>query len=200
MAVSEIQISNLALAMIGADSIRSFSEDNIRARMCKRFYDFTRDYLLYTFDWPFARGRKEIRRVDPISLEDDLPPGISAYALPPDFLVVRQPEAATLKGSREWWRIQGKYLWSKQGTDTIGVYYTRRVTNVVQFSEAFVQVVSLGLAVKLSIPVSQDKSITNALFQQFQVEKAEAEALEANLGSEYVHPDNDANLDSFITG
>jgi len=200
MAVSEIQICNLALAMIGAESIRSFSEDNIRARMCKSFYDYTRDYLLYTFDWPFARGRKIIRRVDPVSLDDDLPEGVYAYSMPADLLVPREPEGVKTSGSRLWWRVQGEYLWLQLDVDTTGLYYTRRISNVVLFSEAFIQVVSLGLAVKLAVPISQDKSIARTLFQQYTFERGNAMALEANMGSEYIAPDDNANLDSYITG
>jgi len=200
MAVSEIQICNLALSMIGAESIRSFSEDNIRARMCKSFYDFTRDYVLYAFDWPFARGRKIIRRVDPISLDDDLPDGVYAFSMPADLLVPREPEGVKTSGSRLWWRVQGEYLWLKLYVDTYGLYYTRRITNVVQFSEAFIQVVTLGLAARLAMPIAQDKSMARTLFQQYTFERTNAEALEANMGAEYIAPDDNANFDSFITG
>ena len=58
---SKIGICNLALAHLGADSIRSFEETNKRARMADVFFDQVRDYLLSKFDWPFFRMRKRYR-------------------------------------------------------------------------------------------------------------------------------------------
>jgi hypothetical protein len=195
MAVSEIAICNLALAMIGADSIRSFDEDNKRARMCKNFYDHTRDQVLFLADWAFARGYSTIRRIDAETMNIELPLGVTAYAKPSDCLCPR--DIGTI-GSREWWRVQGKYIWLRLSLDEVGLYYTAKVFNVVEFSLPFIDAVALGLAVRLAMPIAQDPAKADSLYKQFLMNIGQNIADDMNQGAEYKFPDDIPDLDTFV--
>lgn len=53
--LSDVDISNLALANINQKSIATLADANELARMCKRWYDPMRRNLLEECDWTFAR-------------------------------------------------------------------------------------------------------------------------------------------------
>jgi hypothetical protein len=195
MAASEISICNLALGMIGADSIRSFDEDNKRARLCKVFYEHARDQILFLADWSFSRRYVTIRRIDHEEMGIQVPEGISVYAKPADCMC---PRDVGYFGSREWWRINGEYIWLRLSLDEVGLFYSAKIVNTVQFSEPFIEALSLHLAFRLAMPVAQNREIANALFQQFQVTLNQYIADDANQGSEYKYPDDIADLDTFV--
>ncbi len=191
---SKISICNLALASLGEDSIRSFDEDNKRARMCDGFYEQAKDYLLSKFDWPFARKLKELKEV--VLPDEEIPDGEYAYQLPADCKTPRDLYPA---GSRDYWRIAGRVMFCRKSPeDDIRLYYTQAVTDVTQFSDSFATLLYLLIAVRMSPAITQDKSLTQALSQQYQVEMREAWESDANIGNDYKPYDGDANNDTFV--
>jgi hypothetical protein len=193
MANSEVSICNLALATLGADSIRDFSEDNKRARMCKNFYDATRDYLLAKFDWPFSRSFKNLNQLDLTG--EDTPDGEYGYQLPIDC---QTPRDVHPMGSSTPWRIVGQRLYTT--LTAVGLYYTKTETNPAIFSNPFVNLLALGVAVRMCAPITQDKALAKVLFEQYQVEMGEVWESEANVGNEYRMFDENPENDSFVTG
>lgn len=192
MAKSKVEICNVALALLGAASIRDFNEDNKRARMCDAFYDFTRDYLLSKFDWPFARRLVKLQQV---VITDPVPDGWYVYQLPADCATPRDIQPS---GSRDKWYIAGKQLYCQQSAD-VYLRYTRYETNSAFYSDPFCNILALGTAVKLCIPLTQDKALSRELATLFTFDLNEAMENEANIGSEYREADNDPNLDTFVT-
>ena len=193
MPYSEIDICNIALSEFGADAIRSFGEDNKRARMCKNFYDVTRDYLYAVFDWPFARKFKNLNELD-LSAED-VPDGEHGFALPSDCLVARDVHPP---GSSTAWRISGTILYTP--LSAVGLYYTRTETNSAIFSLAFINALASALAVRLCLPISQDKAAAKVLYAQFKQELRDCQEADANIGNDYRMFDEDPDNDSFVTG
>ena len=118
MPSSKIHICNIALASLGAQSIRSFDEDNKAARMCDTFFDSTRDYLLSKFDWPFARAMAKLQAID--TSAETLPPGYTAYGLPNDC---RTPRDILPPGSRQSWELIGDRIYTEVAGD-IFLQYT----------------------------------------------------------------------------
>jgi len=192
MAYTEVEVSNVALATIGENSIVSFDDDNKRARMCKRFYDFTRDYMLAHFDWAFARRFKMLQRVNLPA--DEVPPGLYAFGLPGDLSLAR-----TLwpYGSRDKWEVFGKYLYAAR-SENVGLYYTSNEVASAQITIQFANVLALGMAVRLAPPLSQDKKLSGVLYEQFKVEQNEAWQVDANQGNNYRYADEDPNNDTFV--
>lgn len=79
---TQIEIVNLALVKLGQKSIASLDENNKPARVMKTLYNNTRDTLLRSHDWNFARKRAQLAASTTIPLF-----GFNnAFPLPSDFL------------------------------------------------------------------------------------------------------------------
>jgi len=190
MSYSQVSISNLALATIGEASIRDFNENNIRARMCQNFFGPTRDYLLAKFDWPFARAYKKLS--EKVLPEDQQLDGRFAYGIPDDCRTVRGLES---RSGRESWEVIGDYIITPQ--PIVGIFYTKQEIQVNRYSDPFVNLLALGMAVRLAPALTKDRNLTNSLFNQYKAEQNEAWESEANVGNTYRSRDNDPNLDTF---
>ncbi len=193
MAVSKIEICNLALASLGADSIRAFDEDNKRARMCDTFYNFTVAYLLSKFDWPFAR---KFVKINQVITDDIVPDGLYVYQLPSDC---KTPRDLYPKGSKDSWEIMGNKLYCAIHPDQgVYLYYTGSSTDVAMFTDTFADLVATGVAVRLAVPITSDVKIADMLYQKFRISRQEAWESDANIGEEYKNPDDTAEYDTFV--
>jgi len=194
MATSKVDICNVSLAMLGADSIRTLTENNKRARMASAFFDFTRDYILAKVDWSFARKYVQLQPLD----QDDytVPDNLYVYSLPSDCHVVRDMHPP---GSKDKWHVMGRlfYCESDTGTD-VYIYYTAKITDITIYSSAFNNLLALGLAVKMGPALTQDKQLVGTLQEQFMVEQVNAWETDANIGNQYRAFDEDPNNDTFV--
>jgi hypothetical protein len=190
MAYSKIKICNMALAALGADSIRSFSESNKRSKQCEVFYELVREYLLFKFDWGFARGFKKLQRLEDV----DTPVGTYAYALPADCKIVRDLYP---RGSKQWWDILNNAFICRI-TESVQIYYTRKEESPARFSDAFAYLAALLLAVKLAPSITRSSSTTKALYEQYLREEADAWESDASQGNDYRPADEDPNRDTFV--
>jgi len=193
--MSKVNICNQALAAIGEASIRDFDEGNKRARMCDRFYEATRAYLLAQFDWPFARRQKALNKLaEPL---DWVPDGVFTYAVPADC---HQPIDLWPEGSLTEWEIRGRELHCTLDSEKTPVVlmYIQNVTDPSKFSAQFVNLLSVALAVRICLPLTQDKELTKTLFQQYTVEKTDAWATDAAMGNRHLANNENPALDSFV--
>ncbi len=197
MRTSEIDISNLALAAIGEEAIRDFSEGNTRARICGVFYSATRDFLLGQFSWPFANSLKKLNKLAEPS--GWMPPGLYAYALPSDC---HQPLDLWPEGSRLSWEVRGQELITNldsAGLDIdVVLSYVRYEINPSKFSAQFVNLLAIALAVRICPQLTQDKELVKTLMQQHEVLKAEAWGTDAAIGNIHLHNDNNPLNDAFV--
>lgn len=196
MSYSKVGICNLALAAIGEDSIRDFDDGNKRARMCDRFYDVTRDYLLDQYNWSFARKQKELQQLAEPS--DWTPDGTYTYAIPSDC---HHPVDLWPEGSIQSFEIRGNELHcsldSAQGDDVV-LIYTTRVLDPTKYSSQFVNILSIALAVRICMPITQDKALTKTIFEQYKTEVREAWGTDAAIGNKHLHNDDNPEYDSFV--
>jgi len=195
MIISKVVICNLALASLGEDAIRDFSEGNTRARMCEVFYETSRDYLLGQFDWPFARRQQKLAMLS--TPPDWTSDGTYCYALPADCFA---PINLWPEGSRHNYEIRGKNLYCQRGEDQdVVLMYSVHVQDPTLFSTGFVNLLALAIAVRLAPTLTQDKQLTQALFQQYEVEKKEVWANDAMQGNEYPFANDDnPDYDTFV--
>jgi hypothetical protein len=193
--LSKIEICNLALASIGADSIRSFDENNKRARMCDVFFDSTRDYLLSKFDWNFARKLEKLNMV----VDDTLviPEGYFAYQLPYDC---KTPIELLPEGSRDKWFINGDKLYCQFDSreQDVVLAYTAKEVNPYMFTDTFANVLALGLAARLAPALTQDPTLTKTLYNQYQIELQEVMTDDANVGNVNRKYDETPDNDTFV--
>ena len=195
---SKIEICNVALALLGEDSIRAFDEKNKRARMADVFFDFTRDYLLAKFDWPFARRFKKLQPLAVQQLKMEVPAGKFAYELPADC---HTPRDIHPPGSKDKWHVMGWQLYcdiDPKSDRDVYLYYTCAALDPRFYSHTFNNLVALGLAVKMCPAITQDKALAGALMEQFAAEQINAWESEANIGEDYRAHDEDPNNDTFV--
>lgn len=165
-AISEVDICNQALYNLGIDTpIVALTDDSANARACNRVYARLRDELLRELPWNFA-----INRATLTALADK--PGYeytNAFVLPTDpfclrVLELREERDHTL-GSCPY---QIESIVDSSGnsfralvTDaaTALIRYVKRVTDPTQFDTLFTQALVDLLTYRLSIPVTQSRTM-----------------------------------------
>ena len=191
MAQSEIAICNMALALVGEDSIRSFDENNKRSRLSKLWYDQIRDYLLTTFDWNFARRVALLNQIDPDTL--DIPLGCYAYQLPADC---ETPRDILPYGSRDSWELHGRVLFAYK--TPVYLIYTSNTIPIIEFSAPFTDTLAKGIAASLCMPVRSDKTLFNTLNNLYLLAQDTNILQDANTSNIHRAHDNDPEQDSFV--
>lgn len=169
MALSETSILNMSLGRIGSTRINDFIDNNeanpqiVQARI---HYEQTRDALLRSHWWRFARSRETLSQNAEYTADTTTFEWTYAYDLPNDFLREWLPpwedNSEVLGRSRNTYSLEGKQLLSNQ--TTMQVRYVKRVTDVTEFDPLFVEVLVLQLALKMVMPLSQDKVLWQALY------------------------------------
>jgi len=193
MTYSEIAICNIALALVGEKSIRSFDENNKRARLSKPLYEITRDMLLTRIDWSFARKMRELKQIDTTNLPFDVPEGWYVYARPSDCLALRRAEPLDI--SVKWRSVQGYVI---SPVTPLSMWYTKSITTTNLFSAGFVDSLSLGLAARLAGPLTQSKQLALTLRNEFLASLPSTEEEDANQNGDYPEEDNNPYVDSFV--
>lgn len=186
---SETEIVNLALSMLGADSIRSFDEKNKRARLSKNLFNFSRDHILSQIEWTFANGYKELLEV---VLDTDVPTGLKPYQLPEDCIV---PNDIDPKGSETYWEVKGSILYTAKSP--VKLYYTKKIVNSEFFSITFVNVLASYLAYRLAPAISQNPKLTAQMRDSYMLAIQESYGVETAKESTYKQPDAQYNNDTF---
>jgi hypothetical protein len=157
MALSETKICNQALARIGAKRINDFSdssESSNEAIHCRTHYEQTRNALLRSHWWRFASDRATLSA-------DTTDPDFEwtyQYDLPSDFLRMKsiyEDNNTPRKNSIYSYALEGNKLLTDESA--IQIRYIKKVTDVTEFDPLFIEVLVLQLALKLVMPLSQDK-------------------------------------------
>lgn len=154
---SEVSICNLALSLLGEVSITSLGDDTKQARECQRIYAITRDQELRAHNWNFS-----IKRTDLAADPDEAAWGYQhRYQLPDDCLKTIQVD-----GTQNW-RVEagnfadsGKTFILTDLSAPIYILYVSRITDPALFDVSFVEALSVSLAFKLALPLTQSNTIS----------------------------------------
>lgn len=144
-AVTETSICNLALIEIGADRISNLTQDKKEAKLCNRFYERDRDYLLRRHEWNFATERVELAQLDDAPIADYS----YQYQLPTDPKCLRILEVTE---SLSKWVVEGDYLLINDSA--VEIRYIKRVIDPAKFDSAFVELLAARIAMHLAIPIT----------------------------------------------
>ena len=153
MSESPTTICNMALGRLGAERIDSYgdaTESSVNAILCRLHYTQTRDALIRSHRWRFARGRKTLSaNVTAPDFEYDY-----AYDLPVDYLAMQKPYEGVpgITGTYYNYSAEGKQILSNE--DEMEIKYIKRVTDPNEFDPLFIEVLVLSLAIKLVMPIS----------------------------------------------
>lgn len=173
---SNVDIANLALTAIGANSILALEDQSKNARVISQVFDLYREAELRAHNWSFAIAR------DVLPALAGLPPfGFQHYyQLPPDLLRLIQAgqfEHVSLTNyrmfSEQQYRIEGdKIAWGPLGSHRLTmpatpppvpvplpIRYIRKVIDPTQFDSLFVVAFAARLALQIceQITGSSDK-------------------------------------------
>lgn len=194
---SDVDICNLALALVGASSIHSITVDSPKeSGLCRVFYPMVRDFNLSSYDWSFARKTYKLQR----SSEDGMYGPL--YPIPSNCLT---PLSVVTRGGDEIiWEVEGDDISIpvlSTGPQCSDVYlkYTYQQTNSERFSQSFIRLLYTDLAIHLTLPLNNDPKLQERLNNQLKVMRLEVEATDANIGSQGLVPADDPERDTFVT-
>jgi len=186
---SEIDICNLALVALGAEQIRDFTGANKRERVCETTYPQVRDTLLAGYDWSFARVIASLR----VTVGAEPNEYGTGYDIPNDCL---RPVDIMPLGRGQRWEQVGASIYTQIPEPKLR--YTKRETNTGLYTVAFVNALSLQLAVAIAPTIRQNDKYEARLEQRATSALMLAQEEDAGRGEEHRHPDNDPNNDSFV--
>lgn len=165
---NEIEVCNVALSRVGANSIQSLNDATREARVCKTHYEIARDATLRDHDWQFARREVVLALLVETSEEYDY-----VYQYPSDCVAARRIVNAASNDPVD--RIpfgvganaakNGKVILTDQ-EDAVLVY-TAKITNATVWDSQFVDAMAWRLASELAVPLNADSPMAVNLMRQY---------------------------------
>lgn len=157
-ASSTVEICNLALTAVGAETITSLDDEETRARLVSLHYPRCRDTLLSLEDWAFARARR-----GPLSpLEESPEFGYSyQFTLPTGCYVMRWVSDAADADYQIDHEVEGNVVLANHAT--IYTKFTQRIEDTTKFSQVFTAALVAYLASELAIPISESRLLHEQL-------------------------------------
>ena len=153
LTAAEVVVANQSLDRIGSKNFTLAVQTGNEGVKCNTHYEQTRDTVLRSFNWPFAKDRKSL------SAETNTPDfeWDYKYKLPTDFhrLVMNYTTGDTA-GIGDRFDIEGDYLLSNY--DEADIVYIKKVTDPADFDPLFTEVLILTLAKKLISALAGTKS------------------------------------------
>lgn len=148
---TDISCCNVALDHIGAETIDDLSDTTDTAATCSRLYPVVRDTLLSSYDWKFARAKRQLVISGTETPRNEWK---RAFMLPPDMLV--GPTAVFGDGASRptfAYEVYGSYLYCDYETVIIDCKVVRPVS---EWPPYFYDLCSLCLAARLCIPLTDN--------------------------------------------
>ncbi len=151
MAASDVEICNIALAVLEEQRITSLTESSEQARYCNVHYDDARDFVLRLHPWNFATRRASL------ALNAAAPAfGYDyAFALPTDPYCLRVISVNDPADPPNW-KIEGRDMLIDESA--VNLVYIGRIIDVNQYDAGFVQALAHFLAWKLAKPLTGSKT------------------------------------------
>ena len=158
------EISNMALGRIGSARIDSYDADaSVPAQLCRLHYHQTMHALIRLMQPRCARDRATLSANAEYDADDTTFEYDYAYDLPADFLAMRKPYEGVpgITDTYYNYSMEGKQLLSNE--DEMEIRYLKKITDENDLDPLFVEIFVLQLAIKLVMPISQDKVLRREL-------------------------------------
>lgn len=156
-------VSPTAICNLAFDYIKEATASNIEApqseieSLAARHYDITRQMVLRSFPWSFARSRRTLARnsTNPSGYQD-------AYDLPNDFLKLLFVGSNYNTTYETAYSIEGQQiLIDNGGGETLSIGYVRNEVDVRTFDPMFTKLLAAELAVIFAAGVTGKPSMVN---------------------------------------
>ncbi len=173
--MSQLEISNMAIGLVGGKQLVTLTDDTVEAEQCDLFYDVARRFCLESRDWTFASTYSLQEALLP-----PLPPGIFAsefsqvFDIPDECLVIRTVSQDDNLITPAVYQKDFQYLYSDN--DTLYIRYTKDTTLTERFSPTFRTALAHKLAELIAPGVTGDKTLKRELM-------VDAESLLENGGA-----------------
>lgn len=163
-------ICNVALGMIGEESIGLITEDTPGATACNVFWETSRDATLAGMHWSFCTKRVELSQS---STTPDF--GWSyQYPLPSDLL-----EPITInEGTEAQWAIEEANLLTNESE--VELLYSAKITDVAKWSALFIDAFATRLAADIVPRVKRDFGLQQKLMQLFDYKLSKAQSWDSS--------------------
>jgi len=184
MAISSVQIANLALGKLGTDStIESLTENSNEARTINLWFDLSRQQVLAAFSWGFAKKRQALATHS----DDPSSEWAYRYVYPADALIMRfienplgktaDPIPFEIELSSDTKSIQ------TDAVDAIAIY-TKEVTDTFQYTPFFIEAFATMIAAHVALSLTAIPELAVDLREQAQQMLAFASVMDASEKAE----------------
>ncbi len=178
MATTDVDICNRALSRLGTRAtIAALDENSAEARTASIWYAATRDVLLRSHDWNFARRRVVLAE------QGTAPTGWTfRYAFPTDCVRLLRLASATPDGGSARFEVAGDstrrfVLCDEPAAEAV---YTARVDDPNLYDAGFASALVDQLAAHIAYPITQKTEIAVRLAQMARAALADAMAADVN--------------------
>lgn len=175
MASSKVEITNLALTLLGADLITSMTESNERARTANTIFDSVRDSVLRAHPWNFAT-----RRMSLASLASPTPADTWQYYFTPPANSLRILKVDEAVGGRDFVMERG-YIACNYSP--IIVKYIYQEADVTKYDALFVQALAARLAHAMAWRRIQSSTREEELWKTYRSYVKEARSVDSQEGT-----------------
>ncbi len=171
---SAIDICNLALDSLNANSIVSFSDSTKEAKQCNRHYAQARRAVIRAHPWNFALKRQALAKVlTPPEFEFSY-----AYQLPVDCLRVFR---TNISYEGAVYKIEGRHILTNH--EGLKILYLFDNQNPTQYDSLFIETLVARLAWKLAYPITGDINVSKNFYEAYTAMLKEARGMDAQEGS-----------------
>jgi hypothetical protein len=182
MAVSEVEIGNLALDLLDETPIVSFDDGNKAARLLKRNYPQVRDRLLRTYRWNFAITRAELA-------PDSTAPlfGFTYKFRKPNDIIHfvgvfdEDAEVSNYTSGSIPHKLEGEFIHANE--NPLFIFYLARIIDPTKFDVFFIDLVSVDLAQRISYGLTSGNKRTADLTKMREQVLSDAKIADAFEGT-----------------
>ncbi len=184
--ISSVKIANMALDYIGADAtIESLTEASPTARICNRWYEWSRVQTLEAYNWNFARKRKALALLETQPYDD----WAYRYEYPSDCIRAREIVNPAGQGADV---VPFSVVSGDDGAattiltdmDEATLVYTFDVADPSRFTTLFVDALAWRLASRIAFSLTGKADLARFALQSYQAHVAQAAGANASEGFE----------------
>lgn len=166
MASAKIEIINNALTELGETLLSSLTENKLSVAVANQVYDDVYEDLLSKAPWRFAVQKADLSRDVDVPLNE----WTYQYTLPEQCLTIVRAYPMTT------YEIFGTKVYSN--SPTMAIDYIKKVTET-NLTPAFVRLLSLELAVRMCMAITNDVDLKRTLQQDARMQFAAALAVDS---------------------
>lgn len=166
---SKIDTISNALILIGDKPLNSLAEGSYRSTVAANLYDSTYEAELSTHTWFFARRVIQLAKLPDPPLLDKWQ---SQYQLPPDMITLIKIDP------RIDYELYGDKMYTNGNTQKFVLDYIAKVPEST-WPDYFKELMQFALAYKFAIPIRENTSTQQAMYQLYQGQGQKARATDS---------------------